>query len=107
MAKDKKKNKKHHSLYKAIKPFIKDHRVLYSILGGVGAGVVLATVMGPEKSKALLDKITAAVTGFGQSKTVDKEKSKPAKKLKLPKTEKIDKPDKPKKPKKLFSKEDI
>lgn len=66
MGKGKKKNKKKQSLYKAVKPFIKDTRVLYSLLGAVGVGVALASAIGTDKGRALLDRITTAVKELGQ-----------------------------------------
>ena len=96
MANGKKKHKKHQSLHKAIKPFIKDRRVLYAMLGGLGAGVVMAAVMGPEKGGDLVNKVKAAIKDWEQQHAGTNKKGK------LPK---LPKPDKPKKPKKLFSKE--
>ena len=106
MAKSKKKNEEHLSIHNAIKPYIKHNRVLYSILGGMGAGFILATIMGTEKSKALLDKITATVTEFGQHKSVAEKKIKANKKLKRAKKLKPAKLPKPGKPGKLFSMEE-
>jgi len=104
MSREKKKNKKHQSFHKAIKPFVKDNRILYSILGAFGAGVALAAVVGSEKGGDLINNISAAVKEFTQHKAVAEKKSKLPK---PPKLDKIDKPDKPNKPKKLFSKEDF
>ena len=66
MAKGKKKKKnKNKSFYKNIKPFIRDNRVLYSILGAVGVGVALASALGTEKGRSIVDKLTAAVKDLG------------------------------------------
>lgn len=62
MGKGKKKKKnKNKSFYKSIKPFIRDNRVLYSILGAVGVGVAIASAIGTDKGRALVDKLSAAV----------------------------------------------
>jgi hypothetical protein len=74
----KKKSKKNQSFYKAIKPFIKDNRVLYSILGAVGVGAVLASVMGRDKVGVLVDNIARRVKELGQNEG-------PTKKLKAAK----------------------
>ena len=67
MAKNKKKkNKKNQSFFKAIKPFVQDTRVLYSLLGAVGVGVALASTLGTAKGRTLVDKLTNAVKGLGQ-----------------------------------------
>ncbi|MDQ3291459.1 MAG: hypothetical protein M3Q05_09240 [Bacteroidota bacterium] len=84
------KKKKHQSIYKAIKPLVKDNRVLYTMLGALGAGFGLGLALGTEKGEALVDKFTTAVKGFGQNKP--KKKSKRFK---------PDRPVKPAKPNKL------
>ena len=65
MAKNKKKKNKN-AFYKAIKPFISDKRVLYSILGAAGVGVALASAFGTEKGKEIVDKIASSVREFTQ-----------------------------------------
>lgn len=49
MAKSKKKSKKNQSFSKIIKPFIKDKRILLSILGAGAVGVALVSALGNEK----------------------------------------------------------
>jgi len=103
MGQGKKKHKKHQSFHKAFKPFIHDSRVLYAILGGFGAGVGLAAIIGPEKGEELINKLTVALKEWEQHNTLTHPKSKTPK---LPEATKPDKPPKtkkPKKPKKLFS----
>ena len=79
MAKNKKKNKKHRSFYKSIKPFIKDSRVLYSVLGALGAGVALGAALGSEKGGTIVDKITSTLKELGQHNGVAERKTKPDK----------------------------
>ena len=66
MAKGKKKKKNKNAFYKAIKPFISDNRVLFSILGAAGVGVALASVFGTEKGREIVDKIAGSVREFTQ-----------------------------------------
>ena len=67
MAKNKKKKKdKKNAFYKAIKPFVSDNRVLFSILGAAGVGVALASAFGTEKGKAIVDRIAGSVRDFTQ-----------------------------------------
>jgi hypothetical protein len=66
MAKGKKKKNKKNSFYKAIKPFISDNRVLFSILGAAGVGVALASAFGTEKGREIVDKIAGSVRDFTQ-----------------------------------------
>jgi hypothetical protein len=66
MAKGKKKKNKKNSFYKAIKPFISDNRVLFSILGAAGVGVALASAFGTEKGREIVDKIASSVRDFTQ-----------------------------------------
>jgi hypothetical protein len=64
--------KKHQTVYRAIKPVIKDDRTLLSLLGAVGLGVTLASVTGLEEGRSLVDRILDAVknledvTGIGK-----------------------------------------
>jgi len=78
MAKGKKKNKKS-TFYKAIKPFISDKRVLLSIVGAAGVGVALASALGTDKGKEIVDKIAGAVKDFTQNRPVASKNSTPAK----------------------------
>ena len=69
MAKGKKKKKnKNNAFYKALKPFISDNRVLFSILGAAGVGVTLASAFGTEKGREIVDKIAGTVREFTQEK---------------------------------------
>ena len=74
MAKAKKKKKtKNKSFYKTIKPFIRDNRVLYSILGAVGVGVALASALGTEKGRSIVDRLTTAVKDMGSDQLATNE----------------------------------
>ncbi|ALI98342.1 hypothetical protein [Rufibacter tibetensis] len=89
MAKKKKKGKKHQTFYRAVKPYIKDNRVLLALLGAVGAGVALGKALGPDKAGGLVDGISAAVRHLTHHHhTGDaEEKSKHSKKDRAPKEE--------------------
>jgi len=98
MTKGKKKGKKHQSFHKAIKPFIKDSRVLYTIVGALGTGVALGAALGSEKGGTLIERITTALKGLGQPNAVSDYEDKPAKENKLFKNSKPTKLKKPAKP---------
>jgi hypothetical protein len=66
----KKNNKKNHSFFKTIKSSIPSNRVLYSILGGVGAGLAIGTAMDKDKRQALADKATSTFQGLRRSTKV-------------------------------------
>ncbi len=61
MSKGKNKSKKNRSIYKAIKPYIPNSKVLYSILGVAGVGLAIGAAMGKDKRQALTGKITDSV----------------------------------------------
>jgi len=84
-----KKKNKHQSIHKAIRPIVKDNRVLYSMLGALSAGFGLGLVMGTEKGEALVNKLTGAVTDFGKHKKAKKKKPKPDKPAKTVKPNKL------------------
>ncbi|PSR55840.1 hypothetical protein AHMF7605_21225 [Adhaeribacter arboris] len=65
MGKNKKKGKKNSTFYKAVKPYIKDNRVLYSILGAAGVGVALASVFGTDKGREIIDNFTNTLKSIG------------------------------------------
>ena len=65
MGKNKKKGKKNSTFYKAIKPYIKDNRILYSILGAAGVGVALASVFGTDKGREIVDNFTNTLKSIG------------------------------------------
>jgi|GEM_PF-1721465 len=60
MAKKKKKNSKQNSFYKAVKPYIKDNRVLFSILGAAGLGVAIASAVGTDRLGSVVTQLTDA-----------------------------------------------
>ena len=58
MAKKKKGKKiKKKKLYKRLKPYLSDNRVLWSIIGAVGVGVALGAAFGTDKGREIMDKI--------------------------------------------------
>jgi hypothetical protein len=58
MAKKKKGKKiKKSKLFKKLKPYLSDKRVLWSIVGAVGVGVALGAVFGTDKGREIVDKI--------------------------------------------------
>ena len=67
MGKNKKKGKKNSAFYKAIKPYIKDNRVLYSILGAAGVGVAIASAFGTDKGREIVDNFTNTLKNIGNS----------------------------------------
>jgi hypothetical protein len=60
MAKNKKNKKKKSRLYKMLKPYISDTRVLWSMLGAVGVGVTLAAALGTDRGKSIVEKVAAS-----------------------------------------------
>lgn len=69
MAKGKKKKRnqaQNAALYKLIKPYIRDNRVLFAILGAMGAGVALAAAVGTDKGRTIVDNLTQALKDLGQ-----------------------------------------
>ncbi|MDJ1505895.1 hypothetical protein [Xanthocytophaga agilis] len=60
MAKKKKKKNKN-SLWKSIKPFAKNNKALLSILGAVGVGAALASVIGTEKVNQWIEQASDAL----------------------------------------------
>jgi len=47
-----------------------NNRVLYSIIGGVGAAVALSSALGQEKRQALVNKVTGTFQGLGRLATI-------------------------------------
>ncbi|WP_205500849.1 hypothetical protein [Rufibacter psychrotolerans] len=83
-----KKKKKHQSFYRAVKPFIKDDRIVYALLGAVGAGVALASAIGPDRANSLLERVTSALWAFGHNTPIrqkEEKAEKPKKEGKQPK----------------------
>lgn len=69
MGKGKKKKKNQNpnaSLYKTLKPFIQDNRILFAMLGAMGAGVALAAAVGTDKGRTIVDNLTQALKNLGQ-----------------------------------------
>jgi len=70
MKKGKKKNKKNPTIFTKIKAAMPNNRVLYSVLGGVGAGLALGTAIDKDKRQALTDKVTSTFQGLRRPTTV-------------------------------------
>jgi hypothetical protein len=66
MGKGKKNKKQNLSFYRSIKPLIKDNRVMFAILGAMGVGVALASAVGSDKGRAIVDSIGKALKDWGQ-----------------------------------------
>lgn len=60
MAKSKKRKAKNRKsvLYRTLKPIISDNRILFSMLGAAAVGAGLAAMVGSEKGKEIIDRIT-------------------------------------------------
>lgn len=66
MGKGKKRKKlQNASFYKAIKPLIKDNRVVLAMLGSMGIGVALASAVGSDRGRAIVDNIARAIKDWG------------------------------------------
>jgi hypothetical protein len=66
MGKGKKKRSGNMTFYKTIKPLIKDNRVLLAILSAVGVGVALASAVGSDKGRTIVDNIAKTLRDWGQ-----------------------------------------
>ena len=64
MSKGKNKTKKNKSILKTIKASLPNNKVLYSVLGAVGAGLAISSAIGKTKRQALVDKVTTTFKGF-------------------------------------------
>lgn len=60
MAKKKKNKIKKSRLYKALKPYISDSRIMWSIIGAMGVGVTIAAAFGTDRGKTLVDRLAAS-----------------------------------------------
>ena len=67
MKKGKNKTKKNKSLFKTIKASVPKNKVLYSVLGAVGAGLAISSAIGKTNRQALVDKVTTTFKGFKSS----------------------------------------
>lgn len=95
MAKSKKKkdkdSKKNKSLSKMIKPYVKDKRVLFSILGAAGLGVALVSAIRTGQLQKVVEQASEAVKNLRGSKVApvaaaQPTTSSPAKKPTIPNT---------------------
>jgi hypothetical protein len=66
MGKGKKKKNQNLSFYRSIKPLVKDNRVLLAMLGAMGVGVALASAVGSDRGRAIVDNISKALKDWGQ-----------------------------------------
>ncbi|WP_207430626.1 hypothetical protein [Sabulibacter ruber] len=62
------------------------------MLGAVGAGVALASAIGPEKAGSLIERVTKAIKDIGTPKAKAGKKDKPPKQVKPAKQDKSPKP---------------
>ncbi|MDJ1470292.1 hypothetical protein [Xanthocytophaga flava] len=58
----KKKNKKKSSLWKSVKPFVKDNQTMLTLLGAVGAGAALTSFIGSEKVREWIGQASEALS---------------------------------------------
>ncbi len=62
MAKKKKNKKgKKSAVYKALKPILRDNRVLLAVLAAAAGGVALAAAIGTDRGKQVVDGLSASV----------------------------------------------
>lgn len=58
----KKKNKKKSTLWKSLKPFLKDNKATLTLLGAVGAGAALTSIIGSEKVQEWIGQASEALS---------------------------------------------
>jgi hypothetical protein len=62
MAKKKKnKKRKKSAVYKALKPILRDNRVLLAVLAAAAGGVALAAAIGTDQGKLVIDSLSGPV----------------------------------------------
>ncbi len=62
MAKKKKNKKgKKSAVYKALKPILRDNRILLAVLAAAAGGVALAAAIGTDRGKQVIDGLSASV----------------------------------------------
>ncbi len=67
MAKKKNKKGKKSAVYKALKPILRDNRVLLAVLAAAAGGVALAAAIGTDRGKQVIDGLSDSVKGLMQS----------------------------------------
>lgn len=64
--------KKKKSFYKKqLKPLIKQNKVLLAALGGIATGITIASILGTEKAKEIVNSIETSVKDFTEKMTHD------------------------------------
>ena len=67
MAKKKKNKKgKKSAVYKALKPILRDNRVLLAVLAAAAGGVALAAAFGTDRGKQVIDSLSDSVKDLTQ-----------------------------------------
>jgi membrane protease subunit (stomatin/prohibitin family) len=66
MAKKKNKKGKKSAVYKALKPILRDNRVLLAVLAAAAGGVALAAVIGSDRGKQVIDGLSDSVKDLMQ-----------------------------------------
>jgi hypothetical protein len=66
MAKKKNKKAKKSAVYKALKPILRDNRVLLAVLAAAAGGVALAAVIGTDRGKQVIDSLSDSVKDLMQ-----------------------------------------
>lgn len=67
MAKKKNKKAKKSAVYKALKPILRDNRVLLAVLAAAAGGVALAAAIGTDRGKQVIDGLSDSVKSLMQS----------------------------------------
>jgi hypothetical protein len=66
MAKKKNKKGKKSAVYKALKPVLRDNRVLLAVLAAAAGGVALAAAIGTDRGKQVIDSLSDSVKDLVQ-----------------------------------------
>jgi hypothetical protein len=66
MAKKKNKKAKKSAVYKALKPVLRDNRVLLAVLAAAAGGVALAAAIGSDRGKQVIDSLSDSVKDLMQ-----------------------------------------
>jgi hypothetical protein len=66
MAKKKNKKAKKSAVYKALKPILRDNRVLVAVLAAAAGGVALAAALGSDRGKQVIDSLSDSVKDLMQ-----------------------------------------
>ena len=66
MAKKKNKKAKKSAVYKALKPVLRDNRILLAVLAAAAGGVALAAAIGSDRGKQVIDSLSDSVKDLMQ-----------------------------------------